>query len=67
MDALTAETDPAKRVMLMQDAQTKISEDYVNGYLFELAVATVAKQEIEGLWVNQPTAAVDLTDVRWAE
>jgi peptide/nickel transport system substrate-binding protein len=67
MDALTAETDPAKRVMLMQDAQTKISEDYVNCYLFELAVATVAKQEIEGLWVNQPTAAVDLTDVRWAE
>ena len=67
MDSLTAETDPSKRVMLMQDAQTKISEDYVNGYLFELAVATVAKQEIEGLWVNQPTAAVDLTDVRWAE
>jgi peptide/nickel transport system substrate-binding protein len=67
MDDLTAETDPGKRRMLMQDAQTKISEDYVNGYLFELAVATVAKQEINGLWVNQPTAAVDLTTVRWAD
>ena len=67
MDELTNTTDPAARSALLARAQTMIAEDYVNGYLFELAVATVAKNGLEGLWVNQPTAAVDLTAVRWAE
>jgi len=39
----------------------------VNAYLFELAIATVAKTGLQGLWVDQPTAAVDLTGVSWAE
>ena len=65
MVTLNATTDPARRSELLGQAQTIISEDYVNGYLFELAVATVAKAGIEGLWVNQPTAAVDLTGVSW--
>jgi len=67
MAELTNTTDPEARSDLLARAQTIISEDYVNGYLFELAVATVAKAGIEGLWLNQPTAAVDLTGVRWAE
>jgi peptide/nickel transport system substrate-binding protein len=66
METLNATTDPAQRSDLLAQAQTIISEDYVNGYLFELAIATVAKAEIQGLWVNQPTAAVDLTGVRWS-
>jgi peptide/nickel transport system substrate-binding protein len=66
METLNATTDPAMRSELLGQAQTIISEDYVNGYLFELAVATVAKAGIEGLWVNQPTAAVDLTGVSWS-
>jgi len=66
METLNATTDPAARSDLLAQAQTIISEDYVNGYLFELAVATVAKAEIDGLWVNQPTAAVDLTGVSWS-
>lgn len=66
METLNATTDPAARSDLLGQAQTIISEDYVNGYLFELAVATVAKSGIEGLWVNQPTAAVDLTGVSWS-
>jgi peptide/nickel transport system substrate-binding protein len=52
---------------LLEDAQTTISEDYVNGYLFQLAVPTVAKAGLNGLWLNQPTAAVDLTGVTWSE
>ncbi|PUB17029.1 ABC transporter substrate-binding protein [Yoonia sediminilitoris] len=67
MEELNATTDPAGRSDLLAKAQTIISEDYVNGYLFELAVATVAKAGVQGLWVNQPTAAVDLTVVSWAE
>ena len=49
----------------MNEAQTIIADDYVNGYLFQLAVATVAKADVQGRWVNQPTAAVDLTGVSW--
>lgn len=65
MTTLTATTDPASRSELLKKAQTIIAEDYVNGYLFELAYPTIAKAGIEGLWLNQPTAAVDLTTVVW--
>ena len=64
---LNATADPAGRSALLVKAQTIISEDYVNGFLFELAVATVAKSGVKGLWVNQPTAAVDLTVVSWPD
>jgi peptide/nickel transport system substrate-binding protein len=67
MTELKSTADPAGRSALLAKAQTIISEDYVNGYLFELAVATVAKAGVEGLWVNQPTAAVDLTVVSWTD
>jgi peptide/nickel transport system substrate-binding protein len=47
--------------------QTMISEDYVNGYLFQLAKTGVANANIEGLWENSPTQANDLTGVRWTQ
>ncbi|MEO0829823.1 MAG: ABC transporter substrate-binding protein, partial [Pseudomonadota bacterium] len=37
MEALNTETDPAKRSDLNKQAQQKIADDYVNGYLFQLA------------------------------
>jgi peptide/nickel transport system substrate-binding protein len=52
---------------LLAEAQTTISEDYVNGYLFQLAVPTVAMAGLNGLWLDQPTATVDLTGVSWSE
>jgi peptide/nickel transport system substrate-binding protein len=67
MEKLNATTDPTMRSDLMAAAQTIISEDYVNGYLFQLAVPTVAKADLNGLWLDQPTAAVDLTGVSWSE
>mgnify|MGYP002628801621 CR=1 FL=1 len=66
MSDLNLTTDPVMRSEMLKQAQTIISEDYVNGYLFELAVPTVAKAGLQGLWLNQPTAAVDLTGVSWA-
>jgi peptide/nickel transport system substrate-binding protein len=66
MKRLNETTDPEKRTMLMQNAQRMISEDYVNGYLFQLAALTVAKAGVEGLWANAPTQATDLTAVSWA-
>ncbi|UWR30108.1 ABC transporter substrate-binding protein [Sulfitobacter sp. W002] len=59
--------DPAARTEMLAKAQRMIAEDYVNGYLFQLAFPTIAKAGVEGLWVNAPTQATDLTGVSWAE
>ena len=67
MTSLNETTDPAARTALLQQAQTMIAEDYVNGYLFQLAALTVAKAGVQGLWANAPTQATDLTAVSWAE
>ena len=67
MTQLAAEADPDKRIELQKAVQTKIAEDAVNGFLFQLGKTVVAKKGLEGLWQNQPTQANDLSEVRWAE
>jgi peptide/nickel transport system substrate-binding protein len=67
MTTLNATTDPAERSKLLAEAQTIISDDYVNGYLFQLAFPTVADAKLTGLWTNAPTQATDLTGVSWSE
>ncbi len=67
MNDLKLATDPAARSEILKAAQTKLSDDYVNGYLFQLARAGVANAKIEGLWTNAPTQANDLTGVTWTE
>jgi len=67
MTELSATADPAQRSDMLKQAQTIISEDYVNGYLFELAWTSVAKAELQGMWANQPTAAVVIPELSWAE
>ncbi len=60
-------SDPDQRSELLKQAQTIISEDYVNGYLFQLAKTGVASANIVGLWENAPTQANDLTAVYWKD
>lgn len=67
MTKLSAESDPAMRSEMLVSAQTIISEDYVNAYLFQLAMLTVVKADLMGIWENAPTQAVDLTAVHWAK
>ena len=67
MVTLNATTDPDKRTEMLQQAQRIIAEDYVNGYLFQLAALSVAKAGVQGLWTNAPTQATDLTAVSWAK
>lgn len=67
MDELNATTDPEARDALLQQAQTVIADDYVNGYLFQLAKLGVAKAGLQGLWENAPTAAIDLSALSWVE
>jgi len=51
----------------MKQAQEKLSADYVNGYLFQLAAIRVANAKVVGLWENMPTQANDLTSVYWQD
>ncbi|SDF21164.1 ABC transporter substrate-binding protein [Sulfitobacter delicatus] len=59
--------DPAARSEMLAKAQQMIAEDYVNGYLFQLAFPTIAKADLKGIWKNAPTQATDLTAVSWRE
>ena len=67
MDKLTKTSDPAGRSALLKEAQEMIARDYVNAYLFQLAKTGVANAKIEGLRVNSPTQANDLTAVHWVD
>jgi len=64
---LAITTVPETRTALNQRVQRIIAEDYVNGFLFQLAKTGVANANIEGLWENSPTQANDLTAVRWTQ
>jgi len=64
---LNASTDEAERTRLMQALQRKIADDYVNGFLFQLARTSVARTGLVGLWESSPTQANDLTAVYWKE
>jgi peptide/nickel transport system substrate-binding protein len=66
-DQLSRTTAPEERSALLVEMQRMIAEDYVNGYLFQLAKTGVANAGIEGLWENSPTQANDLTGVRWTQ
>ena len=67
IETLDATSDADARTELMQQAQTIISGDYVNGYLFQLAKTGVADSRVMGLWENSPTQANDMTGVYWSE
>ncbi|SMX37718.1 ABC transporter substrate-binding protein [Maliponia aquimaris] len=64
---LSATSDPVQRSALLAELQTIIARDRVNGFLFQLAFPTVADARLEGLWVNAPTQATDLSGVRWTQ
>lgn len=67
MSDFNVETDQDMRSEMLVEAQTIISEDYVNGFLFQLAKTGVANSKLKGLWENAPTQANDLTAVFWED
>ena len=67
MDQLAETADPAARTEILKQAQRKIAEDAVNGYLFQLAKTGVWDAKIKGLWQNAPIQANDLTAVYWED
>jgi peptide/nickel transport system substrate-binding protein len=67
MSDLDATANAEQRSALLRQAQEMIANDYVNGYLFQLAKTGVADARLRGLWENSPTQAIDLTGVSWSE
>ena len=67
IEELNATSDEAKRKSLYGEAQKILSDDAVVGFLFELARMNVWDARLEGLWVNAPIQANDLTKVHWTE
>lgn len=65
MAELNNTTDPKKRTQLLQEAQKRLAEDYVNVFMFELPKLGVANADLMGLWKNEPTQANDMTGVYW--
>ncbi len=70
-DALMAELDrapdEAARRRVLQAAQRMLSEDAVNGFLFQLPKVGVWNARLKGQWTNAPVQANDLTGVYWDE
>ncbi len=64
---LEVTSDPSLRTELNHQAQRMIADDFVNGFLFQLAKTGVANANIQGLWENAPTQANDLTGVSWVD
>lgn len=66
-ETLNATTDEAERKALAQQIQTIITDDAVNGYLFELAQTGVWNAKLEGMWQNAPVEGVVLRDIHWVD
>ena len=64
-EELNRTQDPVKREKLYAEQQQILAEDAVNGFLFMLPAATVQNAKIEGMWLNRPIQANDVTAVRW--
>ena len=47
------------------DAQRKLAEDSVNGFIFQLPNAVVADANLKGLWTNAPIFVNDLAAMSW--
>lgn len=66
-DALLAQVntapDEATRLKLLGDLQRLIAEDAVNVFLFQSSRIGVSRKGIDGLWINAPIAANDMTGV----
>lgn len=67
MDKLDSTAGEDARYSLFREAQTILTVDAVNGFLFQLAKNGVWDAKLNGLWENAPVQANDVTKVFWSE
>ncbi|MBJ7577484.1 ABC transporter substrate-binding protein [Devosia sp. MC532] len=66
-ETLNGTIDPAERKRIVQEIQTIIAKDAVNGYLFQLPQTGVWNAKLDGMWQNSPIEGVVLRDIHWTE
>jgi len=59
--------DPAAQTDKLKAMQTKLADDAVHGFLFQLAQAGVYDARLRGYWQNAPELITPLTEMSWAE
>lgn len=64
-DRLSASVDPTETKRLYADAQRKIADDAVHGFLFQLPQTGVYKAGLAGYWKNSPGASGPLSALAW--
>jgi peptide/nickel transport system substrate-binding protein len=60
-----ASPDLAAYKQALVDAQKKLADDSVNGFLFQLANVVVTDAKLKGVWKNAPIFVNDLSTLSW--
>ena len=66
LDRLRATADPGERHVLLAAIQRRVTEDAVNGFLFQFPHLSVADARLTHLWAHTPLQAVDFSTARFA-
>ncbi|MGB1360716.1 MAG: ABC transporter substrate-binding protein [Alphaproteobacteria bacterium] len=61
------ETNEAKRIKLLKQAQNILADDAVNVWLYQMTKIGVWNKNLKGLWKNAPVEGNILKDVYWNE
>ena len=62
---LTRTIDPGQQLLSYRQLQRKLADDAVNVWLFSLPKVVVSRAGLNGLWLNAPVLAADVTMVSW--
>lgn len=62
-DRIKTETDPAKRDELLKQGQKHLSDQAVHGFLFQLPLLGVFRNEVQGYWSSSPVLYMPLKGV----
>jgi len=62
-DSIQTESDPAKRDELLKEGQQYLSDQSVHGFLFQLPLLGVFRNEVEGYWSSSPVLYMPLKGV----
>ncbi|WPZ21902.1 ABC transporter substrate-binding protein [Sulfitobacter faviae] len=65
-EKIQTEVDPEARNELLKQGQQMLSDQSVHGFLFQLPLLGVFRQEIEGYWSSSPVLYMPLKNVRIA-
>ncbi len=62
-DAIQTESDPAKRDELLKEGQQYLSDQSVHGFLFQLPLLGVFRNDVKGYWSSAPVLYMPLKGV----